>query len=1669
MKAFASLIFILFGFLAQSQTLTVTSPQLGDTLIGGQTYTLTWTTTGSIPNVDIYYLRNGVLKSIQNSVSNTGTYTWTVPGNIQSSSNGYIRIKSSTSSYYDQNDFAFQFLAAPNSLTLLYPNALTDTIQSGSPNTITWSSTGTVSQVRILYSLNGGQTYAYASFGTSNTGAFTWTPQNYLNSNKLRIKVVDKYDQSTFDEGDTTSILKIGNTLSIIQPQPSNLIIGSNVNISWSATGTPIPLVDLSYSNNYGAWIPIASGIANTGSYNWTVPNDSSNNIRLQIKDAANPGISQILYGYSITAVPQTISLIAPNGGETFTEGDSVSLQWTNSNNLLGLGLQILMDYSLDSGLTWQNIADWSIDAGTFPWTIPLHKVSNTCLVKIHIIGLPGIADTSDGIFTINYGTPAIQITEPIGGERYGAERSGRVKYFTSGLVDSLDLFISTNSGSTWTLLQTGVSSQYFTYPLVWPDIQSSTVRVKLREKNGTLSDSSANDFTISKLFLTSPYPNSSHFKGSTSSITWNKTSTTGDTVALYYSVDSGSTWVLINDSIPNSGTYSWLVPNENSIHCRIKIVDKNNNSYRDSSAADFKIYPSVFEVTYPNGGEFLDPLTGYTLSWNTNGYSSRVNLDYSLDNGATWTSIGTYISNQGSYAWTSPNSMTSLARFRVSNYFDNTQFDLSDSTFNIGFQAPKSLTILSPNGGENFSPGSVAPISWTSTGAVDSVDLYYSSNNGITWNLIAAGELNDSSYSWTMPNTLSNDYLLRISEKSNNSVGDTSDATFQISNFLAMAYPNGGENFSIGNSYSISWIQSGTFGALDLSYSIDSGATWTLIGSNLSSPYSWQVPNQISNDVLMRISDGTTSDESDAVFSINPQPSNSQLVAKFYFDEGEVNDDLGNYPGDRHQVLLTNDRFGCKNHAISLTHNQGYINLGDSFDNLIAAPDTSFSISLWLTRLGGGNSGTIVSKNSDSNCGENGRQFSIAINSIGKIQFISQYSLGVGNYDITQTTGGVATSGWHHVVVNYDGSIQSSAQNRLEIYIDDVLQTLINSGSQGTLGDIQDGPACFGFGAQIKSDSTVCGNSFFEGTLDDINFYSGNLTPTEVNALFTETKTCPMASLNINSPTSFSIHSPGDQVNITWNTAGTVANVDLSYSIDGGYSFQTIATSLANTGNYLWTVPMVNSDDCLIRIVSSNDAQVFDETDNFFPIELKSLDIINPNLGQNLNGLASTFVRWNSEGSVQAVNIYLSIDSGATWTSFATNVNNNIGTTYSTYYYTVPNISAPHCLFAIVDTADINVTDTVDQLFSIQLTTSSLNIINPNGGEMLIAGNNETVLWTHQGSINQVNLSYSIDSGSTFISIATNETNDGNYSWTVPNVSSINCLLRIVDTAANGAMDTSNAVFSISPPHQLAVSHPNGSELIEAYAMDSITWTSGGMINMLDIYFSQNNGLNWQLVEDSVPNTGKYIWNTPAYNNQNCLIRIVETGDNSISDTSDTLFELGPIASLELLYPNGGEVFLGGTLDSVLWDGNGNLNVNNSAMFSSDSGQTWIWVGDDLIPKERLFWTLPNISSTNCLIAFAGDTSDAVFTINKDNISLLEQLKAEGPQLYPNPINRADQIQFTQASEIKAIEIIDNLGRLILSTNRIETIDLKTLDAGIYHVRINTNKESYLRKLVIR
>jgi hypothetical protein len=92
----------------------------------------------------------------------------------------------------------------------------------------------------------------------------------------------------------------------------------------------------------------------------------------------------------------------------------------------------------------------------------------------------------------------------------------------------------------------------------------------------------------------------------------------------------------------------------------------------------------------------------------------------------------------------------------------------------------PPSVTVTSPNGGEIWAPSSVHNITWTTTGAVSDVTIFYSTNDGYDWEGVVYST-SGNSYSWTVPSTPSTQCRIMVARQSNWDIQDMSDDPFTI------------------------------------------------------------------------------------------------------------------------------------------------------------------------------------------------------------------------------------------------------------------------------------------------------------------------------------------------------------------------------------------------------------------------------------------------------------------------------------------------------------------------------------------------------------------------------------------------------------------------------------------------------------------------------------------------------------------------------------------------------------------------------------------------------------------------------------------------------------------------------------------------------------------------
>jgi hypothetical protein len=109
--------------------------------------------------------------------------------------------------------------------------------------------------------------------------------------------------------------------------------------------------------------------------------------------------------------------------------------------------------------------------------------------------------------------------------------------------------------------------------------------------------------------------------------------------------------------------------------------------------------------VTSPNGGEVWYTGTSQDITWFSAGTSGNVHIEYSADNGSSWTDIISSTADIGSCPWTIPNQYSTACLVRITDT-DGEPQDLSDAVFTIN-NSPNPNIIFSEvsysHGGDDF------------------------------------------------------------------------------------------------------------------------------------------------------------------------------------------------------------------------------------------------------------------------------------------------------------------------------------------------------------------------------------------------------------------------------------------------------------------------------------------------------------------------------------------------------------------------------------------------------------------------------------------------------------------------------------------------------------------------------------------------------------------------------------------------------------------------------------------------------------------------------------------------------------------------------------------------------------------------------------------------------
>ncbi|HNX81284.1 MAG TPA: hypothetical protein PKL77_03975, partial [Candidatus Omnitrophota bacterium] len=1573
-------------------------PDGGEHWLKGTTQQIRWKPTGTYPGtVNISYsIDNGgnwtsIATPSVGADNVTQTQNWTIPDFM--STNCLVKVETMTGApAIDVSDTSNDTFWISGSVSVVQPDG-GDLWYVGTNNTIRWYSVGTVTPVKIEYSVDNGGNWTTINntvTGTDGFNDYNWSVPAALKSDHSLVRVSDNRTQFINDVTDTSAaIFSIRPTLTISQPILNQNVTANtdNTPIRWSYTGSGISRVNVEYSINGGVnWTTIENNVMveNGTSYIWPqVPTLTSTDARVRVYDVevAKANITASSPKFYIIG---NLQLTAPNGGQNYPVGSTQYITWTSAAVSL-----VNASYSLNNGGLWTPIGQVAAANATIPWPIDNStQVSTQALVKIEdAFNSDVVYDISAATFNVN---AVFNITHPENGDIVIAEDPYNITWTKAGLgVTNVTLEYSVDNGGNWSSVITGgdqTAPNTGTY--FWASVPGSTLSTlcKVRIKdfgNANATDTGASVFDLrGQITVTAPTGDDSWQIGQLQNITWTKKGNI-PTVDIYYTYNNGTNWTSLA-SAETASNLSWqwnITPaTQTTTQGVIKIADSGNPTIVfDVSEELFEIKGSI-NLTAPTAPATVltyDNLSAYNITWTKYGAISNVRIKYSINGGTNYPYIISNSTGASSspYSWPIPDAIGANLKVNISDIDNPTVYNESANAFAI----KGSIHLIQPNGGESLVKGATQQIQWKPTGTYPgNVTLQYSNDSGVSWIDIgsqAAGADNvTQAQNWTVPDDISSGVLVKVSTSVGSAlvdVNDTSNATLKIRGSVQVTQPDGGEIWYVTDTNrQIRWYATGTVNPAKIEYSVDNGGNWTVINNTFVGVeglniFNWtSIPNSLKSDTcLIRVSDNRTAfvsettDVSNATFSIRPTLNLTEPILN-----QNVVANTDNTP-----IRWTYQGSGISRINVEYSTNGG-VNWTTVENNVMVENGTTY---VWPQ--------VPTTTSVDARI----RIYDVETSKANVTSVSSKFNI-IGNLVLTAPNGGQ----------NYPvGSTQYITWTSSAVSLVNASYSLNNGSDWTAIGQVAAANATIPW--PIENNTLVSTQALVK--IEDA------FNPTVVNDVSTATFNVN-AVFNITHPENGDIVIAEDPYNITWTKAGLgVSNVTLQYSTDMGGNWTTIVTNGSNTGTYYWSsVPgTVLSTLGKVRIFDTNNANANDTGAGVFDLR-GSVTVTDPDGAESWQIGQTNNITWTKKGNILNVDISYSQNNGTNWTSLIAGVAAS-NLTWPWNISTSTNTTT-NGLVKIADSSNPSIVfDTSDAVFEVK---GSVGLTAPTAPATVLTYDNLSaynVTWTKYGGIANVRVKYSINGGTTYPYTIINSTPATNspVSWTIPDSIGVNLKVNVSDVDNPTVYNESANAFAIKG--SMHVVQPNGGQSLTRGTLYEIQWKpTGSYPGTVTLQYSNDSGLSW--IDIATPDAGAdnitqaYNWTIPNDISSTVLVKVSTSVGNSAIDVNDTSNATLKIkGNVQVTQPDGGETWLvTDTNRQIKWYATGTV-TPVKIEYSVDNGGNWSVINDSFTGVEGVNtynWTpLPDsLKSDHCLIkvtdnrtAFISevtDVSNATFAI---------------------------------------------------------------------------------------
>ena len=429
----------------------------------GSTCAVTWTCGGTVGGtVGIELWQNGALNSaIALAAPNVGSFAWSIPSALDPSPYYQVKVVSSSDSSVYGLGSPFEIVPPSPWITV---NGTNGYPMVNRTTTISWSSGNNPGAfVEIdLYKEDYVAGYSTTSWissiasNTSNDGEFDWfvSLPSWCAGGPYILKVTSLSESWVYG---IQWIYILRSWMEITSPAGGDTWgLGTTHEITWLSNDTGDRVaIELYFGDDSIA--VLAPDTANDGSFEWSIPASLpvSNGYRIWIRSLLNLENSDGYWSEPFLALTSgavaTLSVTRPNGGETWSVGNTASIEWSSTGDIGDARIELFK-----SGGYVITIAASTADDGSYQWQLPASLSSgDDYSVKVTSLIDNSVSDYCDSLFSIAGVSPkaTITVTSPESGIAWEMSTSHLITWTWSGNVTWVKIELLKGGASVGTII----------------------------------------------------------------------------------------------------------------------------------------------------------------------------------------------------------------------------------------------------------------------------------------------------------------------------------------------------------------------------------------------------------------------------------------------------------------------------------------------------------------------------------------------------------------------------------------------------------------------------------------------------------------------------------------------------------------------------------------------------------------------------------------------------------------------------------------------------------------------------------------------------------------------------------------------------------------------------------------------------------------------------------------------------------------------------------------------------------------------------------------------------------------------------------------------------------------------------------------------------------------